>query len=242
MRLRQSNIQIGSERTLSPRFKDEKRGNMYFIGEVHAVHKGLTPNARRDYFNENETSKELEAELEYFFKETLYNLYYFASNVRSANRKELNYRNKQAVLEKKQGKFINEKERKKLEKDVETALEESKKGQRDLERYKAKTEGNDVLSIVFKKIEENHTKVMSESGYTSTPGSKPKNIKEKDTPTPKKKSGFLTEELTWLPKSEQKLVSKIYGVISQNLPPDRSEELISKIQEELKHDKKDSSN
>ena len=127
---------------------------MYFIGEVHAIHEFLKPNARRDYFNENETSKQLEAELEYFFKETLYNLYYFASNVRSANRKELIYRNKECVFQKKLGKFINEKEHKKLEKDVETALEEHKKAQKDLDRYKGKAEGDDILGIVFKKIED----------------------------------------------------------------------------------------
>ena len=66
LRLRQENIQIGNERTLIPLFK-EARANLYFIGEVHAVHKDLTPNARRDYFNENSIRNDFEAQLGYFF-------------------------------------------------------------------------------------------------------------------------------------------------------------------------------
>jgi len=244
IRLRQANIQIGDERTLAPRFK-ENRGNLYFIGEVHAVHKDLTPNARRDYFNENATIHDLEAQLEYFFKDVLHTTYHYANDVKNAYKKELNFYKKESELKEKQGRFINTKQQLKLEKAVEIAAEEKEKSFRDIMKYKAKGENNDVLGIVFSKIEDNHKQTMHESGFNSkirtiTP-TIPKQAIEPEL-KPKKKGGFLTQELTHLSKENQKLISRIYEVIVQNLPPDKSDELIDKIQEELKHGKKNTSN
>lgn len=242
LRLRQANIQIGNERTLEPLFK-QNRGNLYFIGEVHAVHKDLTPNARRDYFNENSTINDLEAQLEYFFKETLHTIYNFASDVRSAHKKELDFYKKQSEVEKKQGKFVDVEQQKKYEKALETAREENEKASKKIEKYASKGENNEVLGIVFNKIKENHKKAIIESGFENTTNPKTNSIPEQEPRVqPKKKDGFLVAELTHLSDKDKKLVSRIYGIIVKNLPPDKSEELIGKIQEELKHGKKSTSN
>ena len=58
----------------------------------------------------------------------------------------------------------------------------------------------------------------------------------------KKKKGYLVDELSNLPDKQRKLVSRIYDIIARNLPPEQSEELINKIQEELKNGKKNSLN
>lgn len=68
IRLRKNNIQIGSEGTLNRFFKSE-RTNFRFIGELYAVSQSFIPNARRDYFNENKTSKVFEETLTHIFKE-----------------------------------------------------------------------------------------------------------------------------------------------------------------------------
>lgn len=241
IRLRQANIQIGNERTLAPRFK-ENRGNLYFIGEVHAVHKDLTPNARRDYFNENAAINDLEAQIEYFFKDMLHTTYHYANDVKNAYKKELDFYRKKSELEQKQGRFVSVKEQQKLKKALETAAEEKEKALINIEKYKSKGENNEVLGIVFSKIEDKHKQTMIESGFDNrTETNTPKIPKQEPKPQPRKK-GFLTQELTHLSKEHQKLISRIYEVIIQNLPPDKSEELISKIQEELKHGKKSTSN
>lgn len=241
IRLRQANIQIGNERTLAPRFK-EPRGNLYFIGEVHTVHKDLTPNARRDYFNENAVINDLEAQLEYFFKDMLHTTYHYANDVKNTFKKELDFYKKQDELERKQGRFVNDKEKQKLEKAFETAAEEKEKALKDIEKYEAKGENNDVLRIVFSKIKDKHKKTLLESGFADeVKVNTPKIPKQEPKQQPIKK-GYLTQELTHLSKEYQKLISRIYDVIMQNLPPDKSEELISKIQEELKHGKKSTSN
>lgn len=87
IRLRKENIQIGNETTLSKFFK-EARGSTYFIGEVMAIDKNLIPNARRDYFNINETLRKFETALIPILNGEAYHLYYYANNVKRAFRKQ----------------------------------------------------------------------------------------------------------------------------------------------------------
>ncbi|MGE5474528.1 MAG: ATP-binding protein [Ignavibacteriales bacterium] len=241
IRLRQANIQIGNERTLAPLFK-ENRGNLYFVGEIHAVHKDLTPNARRDYFNENATINDLEAQLEYFFKEELYKTYHYANDVKNTFKKELDFYKKQDEFERKQGKFVSVKEQQKFEKALEIAAEEKEKSLKEIAKYESKGEDNDVLRVVFSKIKDKHKKAMNENGFDNNIKQNTPEIQDHEPTVHSKKKVFLTQELTHLAKEHQKLISRIYEVIIQNLPPDKSEELISKIQEELKHGKKSTSN
>ena len=84
IRLRAGNIQIGDWDVFKNLFKEE-RGTKYFIGEIHAVDTNLIPNARRDYFVENEARNVFEEKLKNYFAE-LHKIYHFASDVRSAQR------------------------------------------------------------------------------------------------------------------------------------------------------------
>ena len=105
IRLRKDNIQIGNSGTLNKLFK-ENRGNYYFIGELHAVHKELIPNARRDYFNENETRVQFEEEVKYFFYDKLHRLYYDANKAKIAFRKKVQLIECRAQYEQKSKKGI----------------------------------------------------------------------------------------------------------------------------------------
>ncbi|WP_088186377.1 ATP-binding protein [Desulfosporosinus sp. FKA] len=241
IRVRQSNIQIGNERTLIPFFK-EARGNLYFIGEVHAVHKDLTPNARRDYFNENSSRNDFEARLKYFCNTELHSVYNDANRAKNAFKKEIILHKKEDEYTKKAGRFVSDREKQMIEHQIETAKSEDIKAKKDIDRLKAKAKNDDVFSIILKHIEDKHNKTLEDEGlsdHTSQPSLSPLPSKE---PTPKKKKGYLVDELTSFPDKQKKLVSRIYDVIARNLPPEQSEELINKIQEELKNGKKNSTN
>lgn len=236
IRLRQSNIQIGNERTLA-RFFKEPRGYLYFVGEVHAVHKELTPNARRDYFNENRTRNEFEKRLKEYFHSKLHYLYFEANKAKNAYKKEITLLRKEDEYSKKKGRFISDRERQKIESEVEAAKTDNKKAQRDLEKLREKAKNDEVLRIVLERIEDNHLKTLESLGYSKTnqvqlisSGSE-QYVKEK-------REGYLVDELSHLPAKQRKLIARIYEIIAQNLPPAQSEELISKIQEELKNGKK----
>lgn len=58
IRLRCGNILLGNKDTLSNLFK-ETRFNHYLIGELHIVDKNLTPNSRRDDFEDSEVKGQL---------------------------------------------------------------------------------------------------------------------------------------------------------------------------------------
>ncbi|OPD26426.1 hypothetical protein AL710_00205 [Clostridium botulinum] len=247
IRLRKSNIQIGDSNTLVPLFKEE-RGNYYFIGEVHAVHPDLIPNARRDYFNENKAKNELEAHLKLYFDENLKRMYRYANEAKSSYKKNIELIEKEKNYENKNGKFVNDKEKEKMEHDIEEARLKDIKAQKDISKLENKAKNNNVLKIVLKHIKENYEEELRKKGLNKENNKKyiPKNkedkVEKKDKENKrnrvnkpkKKKKTYLTDELSNLNSKERKLVSKIYGVINQNLPSQEGDALINKIQEELK--------
>ena len=83
IRLRTQNIQIGGDDALQKLFRED-RGQYYFIGEVFAINKQLVPNARRDYFIENDQLKLFETKLSAFFNEELSTIYKKGSTINSS--------------------------------------------------------------------------------------------------------------------------------------------------------------
>lgn len=228
LRLRQSNIQLGDDRTLTKFFK-ESRGNSYFVGEIHVIHKGLIPNARRDYFNENIIRYEFEVILQEYF-ETLHKLYHGANKAKIAYRKNINLKLKEQEYQDKQSNgFVNEKERETIERELKTKDEENCKAERDLKNLIEKTSESDPLVEVIKKIKEKFKSEIKEINRPDVDIKKrtKKAVKPPNTP------GYVTQCLSKLDKKQQKLVSRIYGVIKDELQEDLSNELINKIQNEL---------
>lgn len=219
IRLRKANIQLGDANTLNDLHK-ETRGNGYFIGEVHAVHKDLVPNARRDYFNSNETLLELESKLrEYFYD--LYNLYHLANDQKNAIKKQTEYIKKKNEYDKKQsvGSFINADEQKKQLKQLEELKQKAEKAKKDSERISKKVEGNETLEKVVSCIKKDYGDNLEQIP----------DIKENDSDTKKYRSNNLNK----LSREQRKLISKIYEILEKVLDPETKECVIKKIEEEF---------
>jgi molecular chaperone HtpG len=215
-RLRKDNIQIGSDSTLIKLHKRE-RDNYYFVGEVHAMHPDLIPNARRDYFSENECLEVFEDELRKLFTR-LNKMVYKVSGIRSASKKIEKFEDFQADLNEKQ--FTDKDEKMKIEKEFDEKKEKAIKAQKALANMQSKISNKESpMGKIYEKIVK---KKDNDIDRVSNPL-----INQNKIP-------FITDNLSRLPKEQRKLVSKIYAIIKRELPPNLAETLIQKIQDELK--------
>lgn len=228
IRLRKENIQIGDENTLGyPRYFKESRGNGYFIGELFVLDNRLIPNARRDYFNLTPALKEFEDIVHSFFYLKLYELYHYASKVRSAQKTITSFIEKEREYQEKASEsgFIDNKEKENIKKEIEQEREKVEKAKREIENRKKDTGSNEVYARVFAEIEKT---------YKSK--EEPKKREERETEereSSEKNSKYLTQSLSKYGKREQKLIARIYAIIKSMLPKDMAEMVIKKIQEEL---------
>lgn len=218
IRLRKGNIQIGLEGAIEKLFK-EKRGNLYFFGEIHAVSPALIPNARRDYFLENKTLIRLEKELKRVF-ERLHKLYHFSSEVRNTKKKVDNFLKFNEEYKEKQKKgFTNKEEEKKYHNIFEEKKEKAKQAEEKLLKTKEKiTPEQSAKKKVFDKVVGNDKEL---------------NVKEVNRPKLDEKTKFITDEITSLNRKERKLVSRIFAIIDNILPKEIGNILKDKIKEEL---------
>ena len=218
IRLRKGNIQIGSENTLVKLFK-EPRGINYFFGEVHAVSPDLIPNARRDYFLENETTNCFEKLLRNNF-DILHKLYYFSSQIRSEQRKIDDFLSFSEKFKRKtelEG-FTNKKQIKEYEDQFEEKKKKAKKAK--IELVKATKKAKETSSA--------HQRVLQE-----VIKSKGKEINSIGIPNTNSKPKFIADDISTLSRKERRLVSKIFEVINEVLIKELSDDLIAKIKEEL---------
>lgn len=154
IRLRKENIQIGEADCLSnhPRrgivLWKEDRGNNYFFGEIHVLDKNLIPNSRRDYFIQDDACRNFEKTLSEEFV-NLHTLYHRASELRSNIKKcEKAKQAKQDFSTKdRAGAFIDEKERKEAQKNVEKLEKEAKTAQKKLEEISTVPNINPIRKI-----------------------------------------------------------------------------------------------
>jgi hypothetical protein len=217
IRLRKGNIQIGSKHTLLKLFRDTQRGNYYFFGEIHALSSELIPNARRDYFLENTTYQVFEKRLQAIFHTELHNLYYAASKIRNANKRIQELKNIQEESANKT--FIGNKEKEEFQKSFENKKQEASKAKKELDKIKSSfgTQENAVQKI-FEKV-------------VNTQKISPDNI---ELLSQEEKSPYRVDKLSKLPKEQRKFLSKIFEIINNVLDKKTAENLITKIEEELK--------
>jgi molecular chaperone HtpG len=220
IRLRKGNIQIGDNNTMSKFFK-EQRGNHYFFGEVFVFSENIIPNARRDYFIENEQLKEFENSLRQIISEPLYKIYHFASDVRSAKRKleDLETFEQELVKKSKSG-FTNDDEKKKYEANLQKKKESAEKAKQSLKKLEEKVEGvNDPRTNIYKNITgdlvDKKTETIVDDILTA-------------------KTTYATDGLSKLNRKERKLVSDIFNVIDSVLTPDLAENLKEKVKQSFK--------
>ncbi|MDR1973923.1 MAG: ATP-binding protein [Bacteroidales bacterium] len=225
IRLRKSNIQIGLENRLDVYHK-EKLGNRYFVGEVYAINKKLTPNARRDFFIENEECSQLVKQLQDFFHRQLYNIYYDFSRKNTAIKAKQDLENKkEKIKDETLDTAIKEKlsvEIKKLEKDI-TSLKKS------LPKLLNKYQNKDA--VLHNMLE----KSLKDAGFDFDVSDKIENPPEDDTKSTETKYTQISAiQKKPLSPQETTLLEKVYNVIRQNLIRKAAEELIQKIEDDLK--------
>ena len=228
-RLRKENIQIGDSNTLGKnQFFKESRGNHYFIGEVFATSKDLIPNARRDYFNSNSACEKFEYALSAITYEPLNKLYHYANDLKNALKKEIKNIDEINKIKNdlKNGDVIDKEEHDKKILNLEENKKNIKTLHDEVEKIKNKLYNND--NDVFKRV----ARAIQKQYNYNDEGILQEHIEIDEI---KKNKNYKTQELSKLNKREQKLVSKIYQIIQQNLPLEMATELINKIQEELKH-------
>lgn len=218
-RLRKENIQIGEDSMLD-RFHSEKRFQNYFFGEVHAIHNELYPNARRDFFSENETCIKFESKLKNFFHTNISKLCRISSDANSATKDILNYNTKQIEFQNKEKEgFTSNDEKKKLEKELENSKEKAEKATKKLEKLQDKknpTPIQKILTRANKKLEANIKPIIV---------AEEKNVE---------KTKFRTDKLSKLNKNDRKFLGEIFTIINNVLTKDLAENLISKIEEKYR--------
>ena len=228
LRLRQFNIEIGDDHTLDQFFNDT-RFNGYFIGEVHTLSSGLIPNARRDYFVENDALNEFEDAFKRYANDTLSKLCREGSKLNSAYRTIKTFEDSQAEYKEKHLKgFSSPKEERTLADALEKNKQRAQAAEKDLKKIigQANNSVGSSLQKMTKLIQREHGREQIESDRQEA-------LDFTVDPKRKSKPKLMVDELTELKKSERKLVSTIYEIIRENLPPDFSEELINKIHREL---------
>ena len=227
IRLRSQNIQIGSDNTLQPLFK-ENRGIYYFIGEVFAVHPKLIPNSQRDYFNENEVRVEFEDNLRVYFYDVLHKIYNDANRIKNAYKRqeEVIKITKEYAKKVRENGFVDETEKQRAQIEVEKAKKAADDARKQLNKYESNAMGDSPLAIVTRNISD---KYKSEELIRKASETKMPEVSENG-----KKKSYITDSMSKLSRNERKLVSKILSIITDNAPKDLATQIIEKIKDELK--------
>lgn len=232
IRLRKENIQIGNERALSHFFR-EARGINYFVGELIAVDNNLIPNARRDYFNINDTLRDFESSIKDYFYTYLYDAYYYASRVKLSYRDQDRITEKERALQTEQ--FLNKEEEIEKKKELENEQIKLKKILKARDKLKEKASQSEILSKIYniyaKDFAEKNNKLQEKVSLANNN----KELESNKSLNNKKKK-YKTQELSKYTKREQKLITRIYLKIKEVLAKDMAEDLINKIQEDLKRE------
>lgn len=237
LRIRQGNIQIGDSTTVRPFFREEGKGNSYFIGEIFTVDKNLVPNAQRDYFNENGAREMFENSITEFFHRELYSLYYAASKTRSLHKEVLAFHKKKYEYEKKQQLgFVNETEQQKWETDLHLAEQREKESAEKIKKlYDDIRTDTSSIAEVQREIQEKASRDLKKFREKIKPKqTEPKPIPTKKTTQKVKKENYFTAKLSRLNRSERTLVQNIITMLQEITTPDVVIKLQSAIEKEYK--------
>jgi hypothetical protein len=218
-RLRKSNIQVGDEYTLL-KLQRDRRFHFYFFGEIHGVHPDLIPNSRRDYFVENDIYFEFEQKLKNYFYNDTYRLCYTASEINSSLRKieELKTFEGEFKQKSEQG-FTDKKEHQEYRERFERKKEEAIKAKTKIEKIEQDANGAEPIRKILNRVVNQEAK---------------DNVEMVTIPEDEKKPKFRTDNLSSLNKEERKFLSRVFVIIREVLDPSTAENVIQKIEEELR--------
>lgn len=218
-RLRKSNIQVGDEYTLLKLHRD-RRFHFYFFGEVYGLHPDLIPNSRRDYFIENDIYFEFEQKLKNYLYNDIYKLCYTASEINSSLRKIDDLKNFQDEykLKTEQG-FTDKKEHIEYRDKFDRKREEAIRAKNKIDKIEKDLHVTEPIKRILNRVVNQETKANVEMISITQDEKKPK---------------FRTDNLSNLSKEERKFLGRVFTIIREVLDLSTSENLIQKIEEELK--------
>lgn len=218
-RLRKANIQVGDEYSLIKLHRD-RRFQFYFFGEVYAMHPDILPNARRDYFIENEAYFDFENKLKNFLHTTIHRLCYAASEINSSVKRIDEYYTFQEEYQKKtQNGFTDKGEHQEYTERLTKKKEEATKAEARLEKIASGQDNeNSPITKILDRLSNARQNQME------------KQVVIADDVKPK----FRTDKLTKLNKEQRKFLGDVFRIIKNVLPNDVAENLIIKIEEEMK--------
>ena len=153
IRLRTKNIAIGNENTCDS-FFDAPRTNHRFIGEIHTIDESFIPNARRDYFEENDTCLQFIAAAKAIFKtQNLENrLAQTASKLHNRIREIERYFKLANDFEKMKGNFQSEAVEAHHLNNLKNAKSKAIKASNDIDKIKVKSIGDVNIAILYKHV------------------------------------------------------------------------------------------
>ncbi|MEM7369422.1 MAG: ATP-binding protein [Bacteroidota bacterium] len=219
IRLRKENIAIGNKFTLS-RFFRQSRQNLNYIGEVHAIGSGFTPNARRDYFNDSNFFKDTNT-ISYFEKKlkhefsSLGSLTQDSSNLhnRLGDIKKYKDETKKFELERKSGK-LTDRQIEHKEEEIKNLKSKAKTSAKQIKKLKDKATKNSSLLVVYQHIIGEEDIEIDASIY--------------ETGIPSQAFSFPLSQLS---EECKKVVEEIFETIRETLTISEAESLIKKIAE-----------
>lgn len=218
-RLRKSNIQIGLETTLD-KYHKEKLGNRYFVGEIYAINRDLIPNARRDFFIDNSECEVLKISLIKLFAD-FKKFYYDFSDKNSAFK---TIQETERLAEQLKDKSLNDEEKKKISDELQKKEKKLIKAKKDLPRLANKYEGQ-LLG-----------KIIKQSGFDyEQKDVNNQNGKEENKQQNTYSNFYNTNDREKiLSPEEEAILKKVCVILRQNLIKATAEELIQKIEEEIR--------
>ena len=224
IRLRKSNIQIGTETRLDDYHK-EFVGNRYFIGEIYAINQELIPNARRDFFIDNDECFQFVRRLKEVFIR-IHGFYYDISKKNAANKAKQDLKDKS---EKIKDKTLSAEVKEKLSVEIKKLEKKVSEAQKSLPRLLNKYQNKDVA--LYNVLESG----IKDFGFDFSQEKEEKKQEEKQ--QYQQQNTQSTTPGNSLPSQEEMISKKVvYKVLRQNLIKATAEELIQKIEEELKNE------
>lgn len=200
-RIRNDNIQIGSENTLNSFFRED-RFNHHFIGEIHTFGFSFKPNARRDYFNQNREVSLFEEKLKEKFH-ILYNIAHQSSTIHSSIRKIEAYKEDKKIFQ--SGNFRSKNEEIKKKKSLRQKYEKAVEAINKLNNIAEKAEENEVLRKIY------NQKVEDENLFIDD--------------IPNKVIQYVKPKLSKLSEQNKNVVFEVFEIIENNLDIDDAENI-----------------
>jgi molecular chaperone HtpG len=214
IRIRTKNIAIGDEFTCD-RFFEASRTNHRFIGEIHTIGDSFIPNARRDYFVENNTCLQFaEMTKEIFESANLENrLAQVASKLHNRIREIERYSKIKKEFKAMEGSFQSASVEAHHLNNLKDAKAKAIKAYKDIEKIRVKTLKDSNIDKLYKHIIGNKKIAIAPDEYDS-----------------KKVSKYDPPSLSKLPtKEEQQVVLDIFDILEETLTFEESELLKMKI-------------